>query len=149
MKNLFAFKLPSLRTTFPIVYGGNQIIAEVSHWTMATKIRVNDEIIDKKNIARSQTIDDEKVSQAHTFNLPNGEEVIVTTGASLSDGMLFCLAEAGGIIFYEKSDSKGASEPDVEPEPLSLKKTLMILIPAGVAGGVMGYVITQFILGAF
>ena len=128
-----------------MIYGGDQIIAEVSSWTIATRIWVNDEIVDKNSVSRVQTIDKEKVSEAHTFRLPNGQEIVLTTGVSLLDGMFFCSAEADGPVFYEKS----FSEPESEAEPASLKSSLMTLIPAGIAGGVMGYFVTQFILGAF
>ena len=145
MKKIFSFKLPSQWTTFPMIYGGDQIVAEVSSWTMKTRIWVNDEIVDKTKISRFQTIDKEKVSETHAFRLPNGQEIVLTTGVSLSDGMFFCSAEADGTVFYEKS----FSQPDSEAEPASLKSSLMTLIPAGIAGGVMGYFVTQFILGAF
>lgn len=147
MKNLFSFQLPSLRTTFPMIYKGDQILAEVSHWTMATRIWVNDEVVDKKNISRFRTIDKEKASETHTFALPNGDEVTLTVGASLSNGMLFCSAEAGETVFYQKDFSEG--NPEIEVKPTSFKSTLLTLIPAGIAGGVMGYFVTQFILGAF
>lgn len=145
MKNIFPFKLPSRWTTFPMIYGDDQIIAEVSSWTLTTRIWVNDEIVDKKSVSRVQTIDKEKLSETHTFRLPNGKDIILTTGVSVSDGMLFCSAEADGTVFYEKS----FSEPESEAEPASVKSTLLTMIPAGIAGGVMGYFVTQFILGAF
>ncbi|MEM7492733.1 MAG: hypothetical protein AAF296_05085 [Pseudomonadota bacterium] len=145
MKNLFSFKLPSRWTTFPMIYGDDQIIAEVSSWTITTRIWVNDEIVDKKSVSRVQTIDKEKARETHTFRLPNGKEIILTTGVSLLDGMLFCSAEADGSVFYEKS----FSEPEGEPEPESLTSILITFIPAGIISGLAGYFVTQFILGAF
>lgn len=144
MKNLFALRLPSQWTLFPMIYGNDQIIAEVSSWTMATRIRVNDEIIHKGNVSRVQIINDEKVSETHTFSLPDGKEIVLTTGISVTDGKLFCSAEADGTLFYEKS----FSEPESQHEETSLASTVASYIIAGIIGGFGGYYITQFILGA-
>ncbi len=144
MKNLFSFKLPSYWVTFPMIYRGDQIIAKVSNWTMSTRIWVNDEIVEKSKISRFQTVDKEKVSETRTFSLHSGEQISLTVGINLSDGMFFCSAEADGTIFYEKSFSE--TKPD---EPATLTSTLITIIPAAIAGAVMGYFITHFILGAF
>ena len=143
MKNLFSFKLPSQWTTVPIIYKGDQIVAEISSWTNTTRIWLNDEIVDEKKGWRFDAVDKEKVSKVHEFRLPGGEHVSLTVGYSLLDGMLFCSAEADGTVFYEKS----FSEPEPE-EPPTVMNTVLTLIPAGIAGGVMGYFVTQFILGA-
>lgn len=141
MKNLFSYKLPSQWVTFPMIYGGDQIVAKVSNWTTTTRIWVNDEIVEKNKISRVQTIDKEKVSETRTFSLPSGEKVSLTVGCSLSDGKLFCSAEADGRVFYEKSFS--------ESEPASSEKrdSLLLIIPAAIFGGLLGYLVTQFILG--
>lgn len=141
MKNLFSFKLPSQWVTFPMIYRGDQIIAEVSNWTLKTKIWVNDEIVEKKQISRVQTVDKEKFSETRRFKLPSGEEVSLTVGCSLSDGMLFCSAEADGTIFYEKSFSEDA------PASPEKEDSLLLIIPAAAIGGLLGYFVTQLILG--
>ena len=141
MKNLFSFKLPSQWVTFPMIYRGDQIIAEVSNWTLKTRIWVNDEIVEKKQISRVQTLDKEKVSETRTFKLPSGEEISLTIGCSLSDGMFFCSAAADGTVFYEKNFSEDAP---TEPEQ---QDSLLLLIPAPAIGGFLGYLVTHFILG--
>lgn len=142
MKNLFSFKLPSQWTKLPMIYKGDQIVAEISSWTNTSRIWVNDEIVDQRKGWRFESVDQEKVSKVHEFRTSNGERVSLTLGYSLSDGMLFCSAEADGTVFYEKNFS------DIEPKPSSEKSHLLALIPAGVAGGAMGYFVTQLILGA-
>ena len=142
MKNAFSFKLPRQWTVFPMVYKGDQIVAEISHWTNRTRIWLNDEIIDQKKGSRFNTVDNEKVCRVHEFNLPSGERVSLSVGISLSDGMFLCTATVDGKAFYEKSFSETKPE-----EPPTFKDTLLTLIPAGIAGGVMGYFVTHYILG--
>lgn len=143
MKNSFSFKLPSRWTRLPMVYKSDQIVAEISSWTNTTRVWLNDEIVDEKKGWRFDTVDKEQVSRIHKFCLPNGECVSLIVGFSLSDGMLFCSAEVDGTVFYEKRFSE--TEPD---EASTSTDTFWTLIPAWIAGGVMGYFITQFFLGA-
>jgi len=142
MKNLLSFKLPRQWTTLPMIYKGDQIVAEISTWTNTTRIWLNDEIIDQKKGWRFDTVDKEKVSRVHEFGLPGGERVHLTVGYSLSDGMLLCTAAVDGKVIYEKSFSETESD-----EPSTFTNTLLTIIPAGIAGGVMGYFFTQFIFG--
>ena len=143
MKNSFSFKLPDQWTRLPVIYKSDQIVAEISSWTNTTRVWLNDEIVDEKKGWRFDTVDREQVSRVHKFCLPGGECVSLTVGFSLLDGMLFCSAEVDGTVFYEKHFSE--TEPD---KASTLKDTFLTLVPAGIAGGVMGYLVTQFILGA-
>lgn len=143
MKNSFSFKLPDQWIKLPMVHKGDQIVAEISSWTNTTRIWLNDEIVDEKKGWRFDTVGKKQVSRVHKFCLPEGECVSLTVGIGLSDGMFFCSAEADGTVFYEKRFSE--PEPD---EASTLTSTFLALIPAGIAGGIMGYFVTKFILGA-
>ncbi len=114
--------------TFPFVYKGQQIIAQVSPWTPRTRIWLNDELVDQ--------IDSWKFSETHEVTLPDGEVLQIKLGYRWGT-TLYCEAYSGSEQLFSKDMIGDATG----------RLVLLGLLVSGVVVGGLTYALGKLIGG--